>query len=320
MSHVEPGPDHRRKPAVDKTPATRSTPARSTGRGRSRSKPTRQPTRRSPTSSAWSVMRSRAAPRRSSGSRFARVYTPAVLASQSQSWAAAAARRWRHGRVALPRSRASGHRLPLRARHLDAGSDRRRPGRRGSKRRAHQRGAVCRGAGPSSAVAFDKTGTLTHGRPVLEVSHWPGTTRANCWSACRARSSQRPPPRYRHPRARRRARHRRPRPRISVVQGKGAAGLIGGREYWLGSHRYLEEREQETPDVHERLEAIAARAGRWSWSGTTITSAASSRSPTGCARRTPGDRRASPLGIKHRHADRRQPRHRRDDRPPGRRD
>lgn len=31
--------------------------------------------------------------------------------------------------------------------------------------------------------------------------------------------------------------------------------------YWLGSHRYLEERGQETPDVHEQLEALQA-AGR----------------------------------------------------------
>ena len=36
---------------------------------------------------------------------------------------------------------------------------------------------------------------------------------------------------------------------------------MGGKGYWLGSHRYLEERGQETPDIHARLEAMSA-AGR----------------------------------------------------------
>ncbi len=35
------------------------------------------------------------------------------------------------------------------------------------------------------------------------------------------------------------------------------SGRIDGRSYWLGSHRLLEERGQETDAVHERLEAIA---------------------------------------------------------------
>ncbi|MBY0457117.1 MAG: HAD family hydrolase, partial [Gemmataceae bacterium] len=46
-----------------------------------------------------------------------------------------------------------------------------------------------------------------------------------------------------------------------ILPGKGAAGRVKGTEYWVGSHRYLEERKQETPDVHERLEALS-RAGR----------------------------------------------------------
>src|SRR5262249_42941016 len=36
-----------------------------------------------------------------------------------------------------------------------------------------------------------------------------------------------------------------------------ATAHFRGEPYWLGSHRYLEERGQETPDVHERLEALA---------------------------------------------------------------
>lgn len=48
---------------------------------------------------------------------------------------------------------------------------------------------------------------------------------------------------------------------FEIIQGKGAKGTIDGKMYWLGSHRYLEERGQETPEVHEQLEALQA-AGR----------------------------------------------------------
>ena len=39
-----------------------------------------------------------------------------------------------------------------------------------------------------------------------------------------------------------------------IMPGKGARGRIDGREYWLGSHRYLEERTQETPELHAAIE------------------------------------------------------------------
>jgi Cd2+/Zn2+-exporting ATPase len=45
---------------------------------------------------------------------------------------------------------------------------------------------------------------------------------------------------------------------FQIIQGKGATGRIDGTEHWIGSHRYLEERQQETPDVHERLEKMAS--------------------------------------------------------------
>jgi Zn2+/Cd2+-exporting ATPase len=44
---------------------------------------------------------------------------------------------------------------------------------------------------------------------------------------------------------------------FAILQGRGATGRIGGRLYWLGSHRYLEERGQGTPDIHQRLEAMS---------------------------------------------------------------
>ena len=44
---------------------------------------------------------------------------------------------------------------------------------------------------------------------------------------------------------------------FQILQGKGATGRIDGREYWIGSHRYLEARGQETPDLHARLEQLS---------------------------------------------------------------
>ncbi|MCA9902998.1 MAG: cation-translocating P-type ATPase, partial [Anaerolineae bacterium] len=38
-------------------------------------------------------------------------------------------------------------------------------------------------------------------------------------------------------------------------------GVINGKPFWLGSHRYLEQRGQETPEVHEQLESMT-EAGR----------------------------------------------------------
>ena len=46
-----------------------------------------------------------------------------------------------------------------------------------------------------------------------------------------------------------------------MFPGKGAIGTFKGRSFWLGSHRYLEERRQETPELHEKAEALE-RQGR----------------------------------------------------------
>jgi len=45
---------------------------------------------------------------------------------------------------------------------------------------------------------------------------------------------------------------------FQILKGKGAQARVGGRDYWLGSHRYLEERGQETAEVHERAEEMSA--------------------------------------------------------------
>jgi len=114
------------------------------------------------------------------------------------------------------------------------------------------------------AVAFDKTGTLTEGKPsVIAVQPLDGHTEAELLE--RAASLE---ARSNHPLARAivdHARglqvHLRPAEDVEVLQGKGVSGRFDGRQFWLGSHRYLEERGQETEEVHRQLESLAG-AGR----------------------------------------------------------
>ena len=60
---------------------------------------------------------------------------------------------------------------------------------------------------------------------------------------------------------------------FQVIRGKGATASFQGRTFWLGSHRYLHEREQETEAVHARLEQMSAEGAR-SWPSETKTTSA----------------------------------------------
>ncbi|MGH7471313.1 MAG: heavy metal translocating P-type ATPase [Longimicrobiales bacterium] len=114
------------------------------------------------------------------------------------------------------------------------------------------------------ALALDKTGTLTEGRHrVIDVLPMSGHTQPELLSAMAAVEAHSD-----HPLARAivdyvqslgvepgeaedvRARH-----------GRGVTATINGKEYWLGSHRYLVERKQETPEILERIEQLSS-AGR----------------------------------------------------------
>ncbi|MBY0524443.1 MAG: cadmium-translocating P-type ATPase [Gemmataceae bacterium] len=110
------------------------------------------------------------------------------------------------------------------------------------------------------AIAFDKTGTLTEGRPaVVEVVPLGGHDEAALLervAALEARSE--------HPvgkaivaYAQERGIPIRPAADFEIVPGRGATAQLDGKEFWLGSHRYLEERGQETADVHEKLVAMS---------------------------------------------------------------
>jgi Cd2+/Zn2+-exporting ATPase len=114
------------------------------------------------------------------------------------------------------------------------------------------------------AIAMDKTGTLTLGKPaVVEVVPLSGHTEQELLervAALEAHST--------HPLAHAILAHAKERAvtvptadEFKNLPGKGASGRVNGTAYWVGSHRYLEERGQETPDVHERLEALS-RSGK----------------------------------------------------------
>ncbi len=114
------------------------------------------------------------------------------------------------------------------------------------------------------AIAMDKTGTLTHGKPeVIDIVPLNQHNEIELLERAAALESHSD-----HPLAQaivRKAVERNvvipPAEDFEIIQGKGARGLVNGKFFWLGSHRYLEERGQETPEVHEQLESLQL-AGR----------------------------------------------------------
>lgn len=111
------------------------------------------------------------------------------------------------------------------------------------------------------AIALDKTGTLTRGEPeVTDVVALNGHTPEEVMSRAAALEahSDHPLARAIVAYAQSRSIAAEPADEFRAVHGKGGVGRFNGREYWLGSHRYLEERGQETPEVHERLQAMSS--------------------------------------------------------------
>ncbi len=110
------------------------------------------------------------------------------------------------------------------------------------------------------ALALDKTGTLTRGRPVVtKIVPLNGHTEPELLERAAALEAH-----SNHPlaiaildAAEEQNVNYQPADSYQIIQGKGATALINGREFWLGSHRYLEERNEETPEVHQQLEALS---------------------------------------------------------------
>ena len=114
------------------------------------------------------------------------------------------------------------------------------------------------------AIAMDKTGTLTQGAPaVVDVVPMNGHDEAELLMRAGALelNSNHPLARAIVEETKRRNLEVDPANEFETIQGKGASGVINGKRFWLGSHRYLEQRGQKTPEVHKQLESMQ-EAGR----------------------------------------------------------
>ena len=111
------------------------------------------------------------------------------------------------------------------------------------------------------AIALDKTGTLTEGRPaVAAVLPHSGHTEQELLAIAAGLETHSDHPLAHAVRVHAERTDVAP-ARVTdftILPGKGATGMIDGVPYWLGSHRYLEERRQETPAVHAELEELAS--------------------------------------------------------------
>jgi len=125
-------------------------------------------------------------------------------------------------------------------------------------------GAVVEAPAGLKALAFDKTGTLTAGRfEVVEVVPLHGHDELELLARAAALEA-----RSEHPLARAVVAHARakgvpiePAEDLRSLGGRGAVGRVGGRTHWIGSQRLLADRGQESSAIRERLTALS-EAGR----------------------------------------------------------
>lgn len=109
------------------------------------------------------------------------------------------------------------------------------------------------------AIAMDKTGTLTEGKPSVNKivplnDH--SVEELLIRAASLETQSDHPLARAILAAAEERKLELLPVENFQIIQGKGAQGELNGKLFWIGSHRYLEERQQETPEVHEQLQTM----------------------------------------------------------------
>ncbi len=111
------------------------------------------------------------------------------------------------------------------------------------------------------AIALDKTGTLTYGRPRVQVVvSLNGHSDRELLSRAAALESH-----SEHPLAKAilKKAHAEgvtvtPAEDFRSVKGKGAEAMIDGKSFWIGSHRFMHEMGGETPEVHARAEEMDA--------------------------------------------------------------
>ncbi len=110
------------------------------------------------------------------------------------------------------------------------------------------------------AIALDKTGTLTAGQPIVhQVVPLSGHSEKELLQIAAAVET-----RSQHPLAQAIVQHAaragigpRPADSFQSIAGKGATASIHGKPFWVGSHNLLEERAQETPELHEQLSKLS---------------------------------------------------------------
>jgi len=108
-------------------------------------------------------------------------------------------------------------------------------------------------AGKLKVLAVDKTGTLTYGNPTVQkILPLNGHTEEEL--LVRAAALEMP---SEHPLAKailkKAKEHQIEVERATdfqVTRGKGAEGTFRGKRYWIGSHRFMHEMQQETPEIH----------------------------------------------------------------------
>ncbi len=111
------------------------------------------------------------------------------------------------------------------------------------------------------AIAMDKTGTITRGEPeVVRVLPFGDHTEAELLARAAALEAH-----STHPLARavfRFAKQRGVNPAgatdVKALKGKGLTGSFNGEAFWLGSHRYVVERGQNSPESARAAEALEA--------------------------------------------------------------
>ncbi len=109
------------------------------------------------------------------------------------------------------------------------------------------------------AMAMDKTGTLTYGHPeVQEVIPFNGHTPEELLERAAALEAE-----SEHPLARAILRKAESQgvaaaraEGFRALKGRGAEGVVDGRAFWIGSHRLMHEKGQETPEIHDAAEKL----------------------------------------------------------------
>lgn len=121
-------------------------------------------------------------------------------------------------------------------------------------------GRYLEAAASIQAVAFDKTGTLTEGKPEVKgLVCLSGHTEDELLERALALES-----RSEHPLAQaivafaeQRGVRAEPAQHFQILKGKGAVALFKGKPFWIGSHRFAQERGQDAGALQSDLEALA---------------------------------------------------------------